>query len=58
MQHCRESPPAQVLNVAASASQEEIKKAYRRSCLLLHPDKNPGDQVTTGSCHFGQLAAG
>ena len=35
----------QVLNVASDATQDEIKKAYRKSCLLLHPDKNPGDQV-------------
>ncbi|KAF5838878.1 DnaJ domain-containing protein [Dunaliella salina] len=34
----------EILNVTANASQEEIKRAYRRSCLLLHPDKNPGDQ--------------
>jgi len=29
--------------VAPSATQDEIKKAYRRLALLKHPDKNPDD---------------
>ena len=32
-----------VLEITKSASQEEIKKAYRKKALQYHPDKNPGN---------------
>lgn len=35
----------EVLSIAKSASDDEIKKAYRKLAMKYHPDRNPGDKT-------------
>jgi molecular chaperone DnaJ len=45
----------EILGVARNASQDEIKKAYRKLARKFHPDKNPGDREAEE--RFKQISA-
>lgn len=37
--------PYKVLGVTRGASQDDIKKAYKKNAKLYHPDKNPAEDA-------------
>ena len=47
--------PYEVLGVERTATQDDIRKAYRRHAKKLHPDINPGDKA--GEARFKEISA-
>jgi len=41
--------PFEILEISISASDQEIKKAYRRMSLKYHPDRNPNDPLASSN---------
>ena len=44
-----------VLKVGKNASEDDLKRAYRRMAMKWHPDKNPGNKKEA-EAHFKQIS--
>ena len=45
----RSFDPFEILEITTSATDQEIKKAYRRMSLKFHPDRNPNDPLASSN---------
>ena len=47
----------QILGIEKKATEAEIKKAYKKRAIKLHPDKNPAPQANEAFQRVGQAMA-
>lgn len=45
-----------VLKVNRNATEEDLKKSYRRLAMRWHPDKNPGDVKKEAEAKFKKIS--